>query len=699
VRLAPLGLGAAEEPDRRGLLRLLAAEPHRLPLTLLRSLSLVAALALLGAASAPSSVAAPAKLVVVGQSLEHAAEDGLYVLNADGTGLRQLTHDFETSPHWSPDGSWIAYETSEGAVAVIRPDGTGKLTLDADAIGNLLSPSPWSPDGTRLAWGGCSGLCIGRPSSGQKPLAIPLDDKIDAIAGFAWSPDGRRLAAVDHSGRLVVAAADGSATSVLSTGIVGKPSWSPDGATIAVLAGTRSAMQLELVGAAAGGTEIVGPVVAAEGVPRWSPDGRRLYYTDAEGIRALDLSSGRLELPVARASLVSLSPDGSTLYYERGRYGGSGSGDVWEAASDGSGAAQITQAFPLGLSYDEADAAPGSVPAGTAAPPNTVALPVTEEKTVGWVDGLAPGTAGGVGYEVADYICDPDAETTGSTFGVWTPGSSSGTTTRTRCGNYDSFGPFAVVPGLVAWTASVIVSVQESERDFAAVVAQGTSGTELVRWTSTGYDKHIGRVGDLGDLVGDGSQIAFETWGFSYRAKKLTKVHRHLWRVVPGRVPSLRGVRLPADAGDAVAADGGRIALLGTQGVLLYDARLRLVRRIAAPAGDTARLGGDELAVAKGTVLRVYGVGSGRLQGRFALSARSGDPRLLSVRNGYAVYASGLELHLLRLRDGDDRIVDLPGAADGLDAVLTSRGLFASYDAAYDDEPGRIAFTAWSSIP
>jgi hypothetical protein len=157
-------------------------------------------------------------------------------------------------------------------------------------------------------------------------------------------------------------------------------------------------------------------------------------------------------------------------------------------------------------------------------------------------------------------------------------------------------------------------------------------------------------------------------------------------------------MRLPADAGDAVAADGGRIVLLGKRGVLIFNAHLRLLRRLRTPSASSARLGGDELGVVSGNELLVYSERTGRLDSRVDLAERSGTPRLLSIRNGYAVYVSGIELHLLRVQDGLDRVLDLPEQSGPVDASLTSRGLFVSYDEAYAAQPGRILFTPWSNI-
>ncbi len=110
------------------------------------------------------------------------------------------------------------------------------------------------------------------------------------------------------------------------------------------------------------------------------------------------------------------------------------------------------------------------------------------------------------------------------------------------------------------------------------------------------------------------------------------------------------------------------------------------------------RLGNDLLGAVHDNSLRVYSAQTGRLRHQLELAHASGPPSLLSIRNGYATYASGIEVHLVRLRNGIDRVLNLPGQAGPVDALLTPRGLFVSYDRAYESQAGRISFLPWSKI-
>ncbi len=104
---------------------------------------------------------------------------GIWVANADGTGLTQLTGDSDhANPSWSPSGEQIVFDGGfrDTGVWVVDADGTIRTLVPDDAS----SPS-WSPDGTRVAFvlnGGAGSTSQGgiwlvnSDGTNAKPIAI-----------------------------------------------------------------------------------------------------------------------------------------------------------------------------------------------------------------------------------------------------------------------------------------------------------------------------------------------------------------------------------------------------------------------------------------------------------------------------------------------------------------------------------------------
>jgi WD40 repeat protein len=117
----------------------------------------------------------------------------IFVMDVDGTNVRRLTttgSDYD--PHWSPDGSRIAFtRQGEGArsdIYVMDADGTNvqQLTDGGEGVTNLY-PN-WAPDGSAIAYvagvTGGPGALVVMNADGSEPSTL-VDGE---VLGIAWQP-------------------------------------------------------------------------------------------------------------------------------------------------------------------------------------------------------------------------------------------------------------------------------------------------------------------------------------------------------------------------------------------------------------------------------------------------------------------------------------------------------------------------------
>jgi serine/threonine protein kinase/Tol biopolymer transport system component len=162
-----------------------------------------------------------------------APREDLFVIRPDGTGLRQLTTGgFKNRiPHWSPDGSLIAFYSDRGGDYqgwTIRPDGSDlELISDAKPLYNPV----WSADGRQLACNlgvhqDLGTVDLRRPLAQRRPVLLPV--RVHPLTPFSWSSDGQRLLGLSE-GNMFVYSIPGGRYERITHDRAQSPSWLHDG--------------------------------------------------------------------------------------------------------------------------------------------------------------------------------------------------------------------------------------------------------------------------------------------------------------------------------------------------------------------------------------------------------------------------------------------------------------------------------------
>jgi Tol biopolymer transport system component len=244
-------------------------------------------------------------------------DESIYVMNADGTGQRQLLHgSWVDSPTWSPDGSRIAFAKQSGSqsdIYAMNVDGSHltRLTNDGADFGPAWSPAGdqigflkdegaagtsiyvMKSDGSQQGWVAATqgkawrlswsltgkNIAFENPENGVTSIEVVsaqtsgLNSGVAVTLGEApaWSPDGKWLAFVKDK-QVYISMSDGTAQRRVSSS--GQhyywPSWAPDGRSVAVDGDATGVMQIYVIRVDGSGQRQVTTLAGANFAPAWT---------------------------------------------------------------------------------------------------------------------------------------------------------------------------------------------------------------------------------------------------------------------------------------------------------------------------------------------------------------------------------------------------------------------------------------------
>ena len=297
-------------------------------------------------------------------STDYSSGPSLYVIRADGSGLRRLTPAGTSvlSYAWSPDGETIAYTDTRLSLWLVQVDGIGRRLLLPTSRLSTVALS-WSPNGTtvaivspgpkanfRHAW--CTKLTLYVVPIDRSPVT-PL--RAGVGCDVAWSPRGDEIAYTasgpNRSGTWAIHP-DGSGDRRIAS--VGGGKWSADGARLSFGIAIHPRPDtvdryraFAVVNADGTNYHVVTTHAYNEYGEAWSPHGHQILYgrADHKGVYLIG-SDGRNNHRVTRDSppqagwgALAWSPTGGSIAYTTGNFSNT---DLYLIGIDGRGKTHLT---------------------------------------------------------------------------------------------------------------------------------------------------------------------------------------------------------------------------------------------------------------------------------------------------------------------------------------------------------------------
>lgn len=129
-------------------------------------------------------------------------QDDIVTVSRDGTEWRDVTNDepFDRYVRWSPDSKRLTFGSDRndgGQVWVCNADGTGLKQLTSSKDPDNPSGFPvWSADGTRIAVAHKNKVFLVDPNTGERVSNLADPPGATGFVSWDWSPDGTKLGGV-----------------------------------------------------------------------------------------------------------------------------------------------------------------------------------------------------------------------------------------------------------------------------------------------------------------------------------------------------------------------------------------------------------------------------------------------------------------------------------------------------------------------
>jgi TolB protein len=229
------------------------------------------------------------KIVFTCQVNKVQASDQICIMNADGSGFRQLTSDNVRHyyPSLSPDGQSVLYSAfrEQNVYEIYEMNlNSGNVNRLTNRLGVSNAPEV-SPNGESITF------MRGNPNTQQNQIWVMKRDgdnpeNIPQTLGWdpTWSPDGKLiLFASDRDGgvQLFTVSLKGNAIKRVSNlpSIRGRSDWSPDGSLIVTYSGESWNREVYLMGADGSNVRQLTPSGGNSQGPSFSPDGQWVVFT------------------------------------------------------------------------------------------------------------------------------------------------------------------------------------------------------------------------------------------------------------------------------------------------------------------------------------------------------------------------------------------------------------------------------------